>query len=110
FTGGLTVAGGTVRLGDGFASGDQSGFVIVTNNGTFDFNGNNIGMGTIMVSGAGAGGNGAVVNNGPAASPAMSYLLFAGNTTIGGTGRWDIRSYGSATANPDTASLSTSSH
>lgn len=108
FSGGIVVAGGTLMAGNPYALGGQGGFVIVTNGATLDVNGNNLGMDTILVSGAGVSNNGAIVNNGAAAIPALALVELAGNTTIGGTGRWDLRSSGGTTGQPGTASLSTS--
>jgi poly(beta-D-mannuronate) lyase len=108
FSGGIVVSGGTLKAGNPNSLGGQGGFVIVTNGATLDVNGNNLGMDTILASGAGVDGNGAIINSGAAAFPALALVEMAGDTTIGGTGRWDLRSSGGTTGNPGTASLSTS--
>src|SRR5205807_3570335 len=41
-----------------------------------------------------------VNNNAAGAFPALAYVTLAGNTTIGGLGRWDLRPAGGS---PDTA-------
>lgn len=108
FSGGMTVAGGTLVAGNPYALGGQSGFIIVTNGATLDLNGNNLGMDSILVSGAGVGGNGAIVNGGADVFPAFAVIELAGNTTIGGAHRWDLRAPGGDSADPTAASLSTS--
>jgi poly(beta-D-mannuronate) lyase len=108
FSGGITAAGGILKAGNPYALGGQGGFVIVTNGATLDVNGNNLGMDTILVSGAGVSNNGAIINSGVTASPALALVELNGNTTIGGTNRWDLRASGGTTGNSGTASLSTS--
>jgi hypothetical protein len=84
---------GTLRLGAVNALGSGSNASIVVSNGaTLDFN-SVTGTNFVTVSGAGVGGNGALVNNGPTATDlsGVSYMTLAGNTTIGGLQRWDLR-------------------
>jgi len=108
FSGGMTVAGGTLVAGNPYALGGQAGFIIATNGGTLDVNGNNLGMDSVLASGTGVGGTGAVVNTGADVFPALAVLELGGNTTIGGAHRWDLRAPGGDSANPAAASLSTS--
>jgi len=104
FTGGITVkpgatlkAGGVIHPAESKAFGaiSQSTAVTVEPGGTLDVNGNRrfktYGAGSIVVSGSGVGGNGAIVNTGPSGNNAFStQLTLAGDTTVGGTARFDI--------------------
>ncbi len=100
FTGGTVIqSGATLKGGHNQAFGPQVAGTTVTvqNGGTLDINGNrnykSYHPNTFMVSGAGVGGNGAIVNSGGAAGNAFGdEVTFAGNTTIGGTGNFDIDS------------------
>jgi autotransporter-associated beta strand protein len=97
------VAQGTLRLGVVNALGSGTNvLIIVSNNATLDVNGV-AGTNTVTATGGGVGGLGAVVNNSltTQAFPALAFLTLAGNTTIGGTNRWDLRP---ASASPDTLS------
>jgi len=96
FTGGLTVYGGTLKTGSGTALGSTTGQALISPGATLDVFGQNLGSETITVSGAGVGGNGAIINTGPAQTSALKNVTLAGDTTFGGTNRWDIRG-GSAT-------------
>jgi autotransporter-associated beta strand protein len=106
FTGGMLVAGGILKAGNPYALGGQSGFIILTNGGTLDVNGNNLGLDSVLVSGAGVSNNGAIINSGASVFPALAVIELAGNTTIGGSNRWDLR----AANGNQTASLSTSAN
>lgn len=108
FGGGMLIAGGILKPGNPFALGGQSGFIIVTNGATLDVNGFNLGMDSVLVSGAGLTNGGAIVNNGSDVFPALAVIELAGNTTIGGTHRWDLRPSGGDSSDPAAASLSTS--
>jgi autotransporter-associated beta strand protein len=99
FSGTATVQGGTLRVGNSSAFG--SGSVFVTNSGTLDLNGAGLGEVPVTVSGAGVGGNGAIFNSGADQIHAVNIVKLAGDATLGGTGRWDIRING-----PNVASLS----
>jgi autotransporter-associated beta strand protein len=76
--------------------------ITIASGATLDVNGI-VGTNSATVSGAGVLGNGAIVNNssGALANPALAFITLAGNTTIGGTNRWDLRP---AASLPDTAS------
>jgi autotransporter-associated beta strand protein len=101
FTGPVTVLGGTLKAGNSAALGAQPGSsTYVTNGATLDFNGFGMGAKAVVASGAGVGGNGAIVNNGASQTVALLTLTLAGDTTFGGSGRWDMRnSAGTATLN-----------
>jgi autotransporter-associated beta strand protein len=93
FTGTATVQAGTLRAGSGaaFGTGETPGTVVVTNAGTLDFNGAGLGEVTVIVSGAGMGGNGAIVNSGADQIHAINIVKLSGDATFGGPGRWDVR-------------------
>jgi fibronectin-binding autotransporter adhesin len=94
FTGSASVQGGILRGANGNAFG-SGGSIVVTNGGTFDFDGNGFGEVPITVSGSGVGGNGAIINSGASQIHAINIVNLSGDTTFGGTGRWDIRYNGS---------------
>jgi autotransporter-associated beta strand protein len=102
FTGGVFIGGGTLQAGNAAALGSSSGGAVITNGGTLDVNGFNLTGESVTVSGAGAGGSGAIINNGAQQTSALRNVTLAGDTTFGGTGRWDIRDSGG------TASLNSS--
>jgi fibronectin-binding autotransporter adhesin len=91
FTGAVVVVGGVLQAGSATALGVTNNGTTVSTAGTLDVNGRNLGAELITVSGAGNGGNGAIVNNGADQANALRLVSLAGDTTLGGTGRWDIR-------------------
>jgi autotransporter-associated beta strand protein len=91
FTGTVTVQGGVLKTGNASSLGFTSGITIITNGGTLDVNGVNLGQEPITVSGPGVAGGGAIINSGAPQTTALHLVTLAGNTTFGGTGRWDIR-------------------
>jgi fibronectin-binding autotransporter adhesin len=106
FTGGVTILNGIFKAGSGTALGLNNTATItniVANGATIDENGQNLGSATFMVSGAGFGGNGAIINSGPdqGGNDAFQNIVLAGDTTFGGpgnaagggntAGRWDMR-------------------
>ncbi len=86
----VLVTGGTLRVGNGGALGDAT-IGTTINGGTLDLNGQNLGAEPITVQGAGVSGNGVIINLGGAQNNALRYVTLNNDTTIGGTGRWDIR-------------------
>lgn len=97
FTGTATVSGGILQAGNGNAFG-TAGTVVVTNGATLDLDNQGIGNVLVIASGAGVNGNGAIINSVFSAGGdihALDTVELAGNTTFGGTGRWDIRVNGS---------------
>jgi autotransporter-associated beta strand protein len=93
FTGPVAISGGTVTtaLGNAFTTALS---ITITNGATLNnaFNLNSI---PVVVSGAGVGGNGAIVNNSGTAlydssGGLAATVTLAGNTTFGGTTRWDL--------------------
>ncbi len=99
FTGNISISSGTLKAGTTNSLGSWfSGTVTITNGGTLDIGGlpsanvTVFGPKQFMVSGAGVGGNGAIINNGPnSQQDAFQQITMTGNTTIGGTNRWDLR-------------------
>ncbi len=110
FTGAVTVAQGTLITGNNAALGTTNGITIVANGATLDIGANNINLGQerITISGAGVNGAGALINSAGLAGfvgPNAARVTLAGNTTVGGTGRFDLRS--ATTSDATLSSLST---
>jgi fibronectin-binding autotransporter adhesin len=92
FAGSVNVTNGTLVVGSATALGANTNTITISNGGTLDDDGQNLSSYTnITVSGSGVNGLGAIVNNGPAQQTAFGRLTLAGNTTFGGTNRWDVR-------------------
>src|SRR6185369_15909027 len=64
------------------------------NGGTLDVNGINLTTEPISVQGSGVSSAGAIVNTGAQQTSALANVTLTGDTTFGGTGRWDIRGSG----------------
>ncbi len=94
FTGGATIVGGTVKLGNAGSLNNSSGTVNVSGNGALDFNNQNPTALACTISGAGFNGLGTLVANytNAATTYGPASITLAGNATIGGTNRWDMRS------------------
>lgn len=90
-TGPVTVSEGTLRPGTATSLGTVAGGTIVTNGGSLDVNGLNLGAEVVTVSGAGVNGQGAIINSGAGQNNAFQYVVLAGDTVFGGPNRWDIR-------------------
>jgi autotransporter-associated beta strand protein len=89
---GVTIGGGILSLGNATALGNTNVSVIITNGGTLDLNALSLSPYTFLVSGAGAGTNGAIVNNSATLQDhALAALTLTSDTTFGGVGRFDIR-------------------
>jgi len=98
FTGTVTVGGfGVLKPAMTNALGSSSGATVIQNTGVLDLNGLNLGGEPVIVEGFGTT-KGAIINNGAAQLNALRFVTLSGDTTFGGSNRWDIR------ANP-TASL-----
>ena len=54
--------------------------------------GSALGYEIVTASGSGVGSAGAIINTGAEQIDALRRVILAGDTTFGGTGRWDIRS------------------
>ncbi len=95
FSGPVTVTGGTLRVGHASALGSIAGATWVTNGGTIDVNGQNLGAELFYLAGAGVANTGVVVNSaGADANNAMQRVYLAGDAVFGGNRRWDIRAVG----------------
>jgi len=104
YNGTITVAQGTLR-GSGMTNfGSTNAAIVVLDGATLDTNFSQMGAKTITAQGKGVGENGAIVNNGGGQNNTLESVILAGDTTFGGTGRWDIRNLGNLTQ------LSTTGH
>ena len=93
----ITVAGGSLRLGQSLAVGSEAGATYVTNGGTLDINGQRVGnlaSELVVISGTGVGGTGAVVNLGAGQNSALRRVTLASDASVGGLNRFDIRNDG----------------
>jgi autotransporter-associated beta strand protein len=82
---------GTLKLGNGTALGAVSGGTTVNTGATLDFGGQNIATEQVTVSGAGVTNGGALINSGGDQQNAVQQVILTGDTSFGGSGRWDIR-------------------
>lgn len=99
FTGTTIVAGGTLKTLNAAALSGTSALTI-SNGAALDFSGNPVpGNKPVSVSGAGPTGTGALVNTGNDFYNQTFNLTLTGDTTFGGTHRWDLAS-GSSVAGP----------
>lgn len=91
YTGGTVIVNGTLVLGSATALGPAANAtsITVSNAGTLDLNGMVVQAAQAYLSGAGAGGNGAVVNSG-AAGATLQFVILNGDTTFGGTSDWRV--------------------
>ena len=89
-----SVTGGTLKLGAVNALGSANTNGIQINGGALDLNGFAAGSISVSVQGTGISNAGAIVNSGANQTSAMSNVTLTGDTTFGGTGRWDIRGTG----------------
>lgn len=85
---GVTASGNSVNTS---ALGDFAAGTVVANGATLDMNGNRLAKEAITISGAGVGGNGALISTAGSQVNAVSFLTLASNASIGGTSRWDLR-------------------
>ena len=107
FAGAIIVASGTLQPSNTTSLGTAVATVTVNSGATLDVNGQKFNNNQpITATGAGVGGNGAIVNDSTnAPNMILRNVTLAGNTTFGGYSDWDIHS----TANPAAdATLSTS--
>ena len=110
FAGTTTVSQGTLKVGNNGALGATNGATIVSSGATLDVGANtiNIGQEPVTISGTGVGNGGALINSSGSATfsnPNLARLTLAGDATVGGSGRLDLRA--ATTSNPNLASLST---
>jgi autotransporter-associated beta strand protein len=105
FTGGATVSGGTLQLGNDGSLNNSSGTLTVTGSGAVDFNNWNPSALACTISGAGFNGNGTLIANytNAATQKGPKTITLAGSATIGGSNRWDLRASGAAIITPTNA-------
>jgi len=108
FVGGSTILRGTLRVLNSGALGTTASTLVVSNGATLDLTNNvNLGSKSITASGAGVGGNGAIVNSGGNSgfvAANFAQLTITTNIVIGGSGRLDFRASSASAAD---ASLGT---
>jgi fibronectin-binding autotransporter adhesin len=102
FTGTATVAQGTLQVGSTNGLGLATN-VTVNSGATFDVGGfalfgNGNSNLVVTVSGAGVGGNGAIINSGASQTKVLHTVTLAADATFGGTGDWDIHNTTGAAA------------
>lgn len=100
YTGQTIVNAGTLAIRNNAALGNNSNPLIVRSGATFDVRTQLMGMREVVIEGQGVGGAGALVNNNGTngQTNAVRRLTLSGDATIGGTGRWDVRTSGSEIA------------
>ena len=86
----VSITGGTLRAGSSAALGTNSTIGTQIAGGALDINGFNLSTEPISVQGTGVSGAGAIVNTGAQQTSALTSVTLTGDTTLGGTGRWDI--------------------
>src|SRR6185312_9205466 len=89
-TGPINAQAGTLQAGSGNALG--TGLTTISSGAALDVNGQTLNTtAQVTVSGSGIGNQGAIINSGAASQNALNSVTLAGDTTFGGTNRWDIR-------------------
>lgn len=96
FDGSIAADGGLLRPTAVAGLGTTNGGTAVSGGATLELNGLNYGAEPVTASGAGVDGNGAIVNSAGGQNNALRFVTLAGDTTFGGSGRWDIRSTNAA--------------
>lgn len=94
FTGSLLISQGTVRAASASAlgAGSTGNETIVASGAAFDMNGQQLTNTEVYrLAGTGPTGAGAFVNMGGGQQNGVNKINLYGNATIGGTGRWDVR-------------------
>ena len=88
----IIVNSGTIQSGAGSAPFGTGG-LIVSNGAALDINSQNLSSTFMSVTAVGSGpdGLGAIVNRGVDQTTALRSVTLAGDTTFGGTARWDMR-------------------
>jgi autotransporter-associated beta strand protein len=98
FTGAVTVTAGTIISGNSDCLGDISAGTTVSAGATLDTSTSGFGDEPIVINGSGVGGLGVIVNNSGGNLFGVQNVTLGSNSTIGGTGRWDLRGEGSVLA------------
>jgi autotransporter-associated beta strand protein len=86
----IIVNSGTIKSVAGSAALGTAGLTI-NSGGALDINSQNLSSVPVTAIGSGPDGSGAIVNLGVDQTTALRSVTLAGNTTFGGTARWDIR-------------------
>ncbi|MEI9960411.1 MAG: hypothetical protein WDM76_04545 [Limisphaerales bacterium] len=102
FTGAVMIGGGTLQTGGGALASVSS--LTITNGGVLDLTGNTLaGNKPVTVSGNGIG-CGAIINSSSDFYNQVLNVMLAGNTTFGGSHRWDLAD-GSTITGPHNVTL-----
>ncbi|HWX21540.1 MAG TPA: autotransporter-associated beta strand repeat-containing protein [Candidatus Binatia bacterium] len=91
YNGAILVSAGTLKPGSANALGTVFGGTTVAPGATLDIVGLNLGAEPLTASGVGVSNLGAIYNSGAGQQSALINVTLAGDTTVGGIGRWDIR-------------------
>jgi len=94
YSGNTTITAGTIKSGNTSCLGATSGSTTVANGATLDVNSTGFGSEPIIINGSGVGGAGVIVNSGSEQQNGIRNLTLASDSTVGGTGRWDVRGTG----------------
>ncbi|MEJ0089302.1 MAG: autotransporter-associated beta strand repeat-containing protein [Limisphaerales bacterium] len=84
FTGPTILNGGQLKLANASALGIAAGTVFVTNTGVLELNGQSLGAKPLVASAT-------ILNNGAPQTNALRFVTLTGDTTLGGSGRLDVR-------------------
>jgi autotransporter-associated beta strand protein len=99
YSGVTTISQGIVQLGNAAGLGSETGKTVIQSGATLDIRGFRAGANgaePIEAIGTGFNGVGAIINNGANQTSAFRNVTLLGDTTVGGTGRIDIRDTGGA--------------
>jgi fibronectin-binding autotransporter adhesin len=93
FTGNVAINAGTIRIGNGQALGANGKTINIASGGMLDLNGalNANRDYQAVIAGTGVGNAGAIVNSLSDINFGFTSLTLAGNASIGGNFRWDVR-------------------
>jgi autotransporter-associated beta strand protein len=91
YLGAIAINDGTLRPGHTNALGPAGAGTTIASGATLDVNALNLGAESITVAGAGVANNGAIINSAGGQNNALRFVTLTGDTTLGGTGRWDVR-------------------
>jgi len=97
YSGTISALGGTLRPTSANALGNNTGGTAIAPGATLDVNAINLGAEPVTAGGDGVGGAGAIVNNAGGQNNALRFVTLSDHTTVGGTGRWDVRAAPTAT-------------
>jgi autotransporter-associated beta strand protein len=92
YTGPTLIGTGTlVKPGADTSLGSGPAMITVESGATLDVNGRNLSAHPVTISGTGYQDQGALINNGPDQQNALNKLILAGDATVSGAARFDIR-------------------